>query len=62
MDGSRPTLNFDTHVELAVVWQANFEAIFANFDHGNKGGLTLTEMWEFSQFQRCVRPRHIGVV
>ena len=35
--------------------QANFEAIFASFDKGNKGGLTLQEMYQFTQATRLVR-------
>ena len=38
--------------------QAAFEAIFASFDKGNKGGLTLQEMYQFTQATRLVRLRH----
>ncbi|KAK9839239.1 hypothetical protein WJX81_003602 [Elliptochloris bilobata] len=33
---------------------ANFETIFASFDKGNKGALTLQEMFAFTQFTREV--------
>ena len=38
-----------------VLRQAAFEAIFASFDKGNKGGLTLQEMYQFTQATRLVR-------
>ena len=43
-----------------VARQANFEAIFASFDKGNKGGLTLQEMYQFTQATRLVRMCHLG--
>ena len=41
-----------------VLRQAAFEAIFASFDKGNKGGLTLQEMYQFTQATRLVRRCH----
>ena len=44
-----------TYAKLGELRQANFEAIFASFDKGNKGGLTLQEMYQFTQATRLVR-------
>lgn len=46
---------FAHHVLSLVLRQAAFEAIFASFDKGNKGGLMLQEMYQFTQATRLVR-------